>query len=157
MRRAIIQSGLFGAALAVLLGFIALLPYVGWCIAVPLFPVAFFLTGLALVRVADVTPGVGDAAAGGAIAGLIAGAIGGLAAMFLAPIRLALAGGAAEVAPLLPPSLSERLVAEGLNPVAVVDFLGKAGVGIACCSAQLFTGALLAGVAAALYAAYRQT
>lgn len=156
MRRAIIQSGLFGAALAVLLDLIALLPYVGWCIAVPLFPIAFFLTGLALVRVTDVNPGVGDAGAGGAIAGVIAGAIGGLAAMFLAPIRLALAGGAAEVTSLLPPAMVERLVAEGLDPVAVVDFVGKAGFGIACCSAQLLTGALLAGTAAALYAAYRQ-
>lgn len=157
MRRAIIQAGLFGAAMAVLLDLITLLPYVGWCLSVPLFPVAFFLTGLALVRVLDFHPGVGDAAAGGAAAGVIAGVIGGLAAMFLAPVRLALSGGADEVVQLLPPELVNNLVANGLDPVAVVDFLGKAGVGISCCAAQLITGALLAGSAAALYAAYRRT
>jgi hypothetical protein len=157
MRRAIIQAGLFGAAIAVLLDLIAMLPYVGWCISVPLFPVAFFLTGLALVRVLDFNPSVSDAAAGGAVAGVTAGAIGGLAAMFLAPVRLALSGGADEVVQLLPPDMVNSLIAQGLDPVAVVDFLGKAGLGISCCAAQLITGALLAGSAAALYAAYRRT
>lgn len=157
MRRAILQAGLLGAAMAVLLDFIALLPYVGFCISMPLFPVAFFLTGLALVRVLDSPPSVGRAAAGGAAAGLIAGSIGGLAAMFLAPIRVALAGGSEQLAQLLPPEIAARLIAEGLDPVAVVDFLGKAGLGMFFCGLQIVTAALLAASAAALYAAYRRT
>lgn len=157
MRRAVIQAGLFGAGMAVLLDFIALLPYVGGCIALPLYPVAFFLTGLALVRVVDHAPGVSEATAGGAIAGLIAGLIGGVAAMFLAPIRLALAGGAEQVALSLSPEWTQRLIARGLDPVAVVDFLGTAGLGLLCCTAQVITAMLLAAGAAALYAAYRST
>lgn len=157
MRRATMQSGLFGAALATLLNFVALLPYIGFCIALPLLPVAFFLTGLALVRVADEPPSVSQAVGGGTAAGVIAGGIAGLVAMFLAPIRVALAGGPQELLWLLPPDLSAQLVARGLDPVAVVDVLGKAGLGLALCSGQVLFGALLAASAAALYAAYRQT
>lgn len=156
MRRATLQSGLFGAALATLLNFVALLPYIGFCIALPLLPIAFFLTGLALVRVADEPPSVGQAAVGGAVAGLVAGTIAGLVAMFLAPIRVALAGGPESLTWLLSPELSAQLVARGLDPVAVVDFMAKAGLGLLLCSGQMLIGALLAASAAALYAAFRQ-
>lgn len=157
MRRANLQAGIFGAVMAVVLGIITLLPYVGLCIALPLYPVAFFLTGLAAVRIADQPPGVGEAAVGGAVAGLIAGAVGGLAAMFLAPLRLAIAGGAEEAVRVLSPETMQSLVERGLDPVAVMDFLGGVGAGMLCCSLQLISGILLAGTGAALYAAYRRT
>lgn len=157
MRRANLQAGIFGAALAVVLGIITVLPYVGLCIAMPLYPVAFFLTGLVAVRIADQPVSVGEAAAGGAVAGAIAGAVGGLAAMFIAPVRLAVAGGAEAALRLLSPEQVESLVARGLNPVAVMDFIGGVGAGVACCSLQLASGVLLAGAGAALYAAYRRT
>ncbi len=157
MRRANLQAGVFGAVLAIVLGVITLLPYVGLCIALPLYPVAFFLTGLAAVRLADQRPGVGEAAAGGAVAGLIAGIVGGLAAMFLAPLRLAIAGGAEEAVRVLSPEMMQSLVGRGLDPVAVMDFMGGVGAGMLCCSLQLISGVLLAGTGAALYAAYRQT
>jgi hypothetical protein len=157
MRRANLQAGLFGAVLAVLLGVIALLPYVGLCLAMPLYPVAFFLTGLAVVRLSDQPLSVGQATAGGAVAGLIAGAIGGLAAMFLAPLRLAIAGGPEQAALVLSPEMTQSLLARGLDPVAVMDFVAGVGAGIACCSLQLVSGMLLAGTGAALYAAYRRT
>ena len=157
MRRANLQAGVFGAVLAVLLGVIALLPYVGLCLAMPLYPVAFFLTGLAAVRVSDHPMSVGEAAVGGAVAGLIAGVIGGLAAMFLAPLRLASGGGAEQAALILSPEMTEALLARGLDTVAVMDFVGGVGAGIACCGLQITSGVLLAGTGAALYAAYRQT
>ncbi len=157
MRRANLQAGLFGAALAVVLGIITLLPYVGLCIALPLYPVAFFLTGLVAVRISDVQPDVGDAALGGAAAGAIAGIVGGLAAMFLAPLRLAIAGGADEAVRILSPEMTEALLARGLNPAAVMDFVGGVGAGMACCGLQIASGILLAGAGAALYAAYGQT
>ncbi len=157
MRRATLQAGAFGALLAVLLGVIALLPYVGLCLAMPLFPVAFFLTGLAAVRVSDQPMGVGEAAAAGAVAGLIAGVIGGLAAMFLAPLRLAIAGGPEQAALILSPEMTQSLLARGLDPVAVMDFVAGVGAGMACCGLQITSGVLLAGAGAALYAAYRQT
>ncbi len=71
MRRAILQAGIFGAVLAVVLGIITILPYVGLCLALPLYPLAFFLTGLVVVRIADAPLDVGEAAAGGAAAGAI--------------------------------------------------------------------------------------
>lgn len=157
MRRANLQAGIFGAALAVVLGIITLLPYVGLCLAMPLFPVAFFLTGLAAVRVSERPMGVGEAAVSGAVAGLIAGVIGGLAAMFLAPVRLAIAGGAEQAALILSPEMTESLLARGLDPVAVMDFVAGVGAGMACCGLQLTSGILLAGAGAALYAAYQQT
>lgn len=157
MRRAIIQAGLFGGAMTVLLGIITLLPYVGLCISLPLYPLAFFLVGLAVVRVADVRLGVSQAAAGGAAAGLIASLIGGLAAMFIAPIRLSVSGGPAELVRVLSPEAVQRMVARGLDPVAVMDFVGGVGAGMACCLAQIITGVMIAALAAALYAAYRGT
>ncbi len=153
MRRANLQAGIFGAALAVVLGIITLLPYVGLCIALPLYPAAFFLTGLVAVRIADVRPGVGEAAAGG----LIAGIVGGLAAMFLAPLRLAIAGGAEEAVRILSPEMTQSLLARGLDPVAVTDFAAGVGAGMVCCGLQIGSAVLLAGTGAALYAAYRRT
>lgn len=157
MRRANLQAGIFGAALAVVLGIITLLPYVGLCIALPLYPLAFFLTGLVAVRIADVRPEVGEAAAGGAAAGAVAGIVGGLAAMFLAPLRLAIAGGAEEAVRILSPEMTQSLLARGLDPVAVMDFVAGVGAGMACCGLQIASGVLLAGAGAALYAAYRRT
>lgn len=155
MRRAILQAGLFGGGVAVLLGLIGLLPYVGLCLALPLYPLVFFLAGLALVRVSEADLAVSQAAAGGALAGLIAGLIGGLAAMFLAPLRLTIAGGPEALAPVLAPETVQRLTAAGLDPVAVLDFAAGVGAGMACCAAQVVSGVLLAGGAAALYAGYR--
>jgi hypothetical protein len=157
MRRATLQAGLLGAGMAVVLDLITLLPYVGFCIALPLYPLAFFVTGLAVVRVADVTPPVGRATIAGATAGFIAGGIGGLVAMFLIPLQVALAGGAGEIARLLPPETVEGLIRAGLDPVAVVDFVTKAGFGIFFWIAQLITAVVLASIAAALSAAYRRT
>jgi len=157
MRRANLQAGLFGGALAVLLGLIALLPYVGLCISLPLYPATFFLTGLVTVRVSDVAPGVSQAAAGGAVAGFVAAVIGGLAAMFLAPLRLNLAGGPEQLVSALSPNTVDTLVAAGLEPAAVVDLMAGVGAGILCCTAQLTTGVLLAATGAGLYAAYRRT
>jgi hypothetical protein len=157
MRRATLQAGLLGAGMAVVLDLITLLPYVGFCIALPLYPLAFFLTGLVAVRVVDVAPAVGRATIAGATAGLMAGGIGGLVAMFLFPVQVALAGGAEEIARLLPPETLQSLVQAGLDPVAVVDFVTKAGFGIFFWIAQLVTAIVLAATAAALYAAYRRT
>lgn len=157
MRRANLQAGIFGAALAVVLGIITLLPYVGLCIALPLFPLAFFLVGLVAVRIADSRPGVSEAAAGGAVAGAIAGVVGGLAAMFLAPVRLAIAGGAEEAVRILSPEMTQSLLARGLDPVAVMDFVAGVGAGMICCGLQIASGILLASAGAALYAAYRRT
>ena len=53
MRRAIIQAGLFGGALAAFLGVLTLLPYVGLCLALPLYPVVFLLVGFVFVRIVD--------------------------------------------------------------------------------------------------------
>lgn len=157
MRRANIQAGLFGGGMAVLLGLIALLPYVGPVIALTLYPLAFFITGLITVRITPYAPSVGEAATGGAAAGFIAGAIGGLAAMFLAPIRLNLTGGPESLAAMLSPERVQSLTERGIDPTALMDFVGGVGAGMCCCGLQLSTGILLAALGAALYAAYRRT
>lgn len=156
MRRASLQAGLFGGGLAVLLDLIGLLPYVGLCLALPLFPVVFFVTGLATVRVVEGEPDVGLAAFGGVGAGLLAGLIGGLAAMFLAPLRLSIAGGPQAVVQLLSPDLVQRLVERGLDPVAVMDFAAGVGAGMLGCTLQLGSAVVLAALGAALYAAWRR-
>ncbi|MEA3335607.1 MAG: hypothetical protein U9R25_06820 [Chloroflexota bacterium] len=157
MRRANLQAGLVGGAMTVGLSIIALLPYVGACIALPLFPLVYVLIGMIAVRVSDYPAGVSEASVGGAVAGAIAAIIGGLAAMFLAPIRLAIAGGPEELVLALPADTIQSLVQAGLDPVAVTEFVGGIGIGMLCCIAQLTTGVLLAAVGAGLYAAYRQT
>lgn len=156
MRQASLQAGLFGGAITIILGLIALLPYVGLCIALPLYPLAFFVAGLAAVRVMDYPPTVGEAIQAGAAAGLLAGVVGGLAAMFLAPVRLSIAGGPETAAQSLSPETIEGLIGRGLDPLAVMDFLAGVGAGMFCCALQIFGGVLLAAAAAAMYAAYRQ-
>lgn len=156
MRRAILQAGLLGGALAAFVGLLTLLPYVGLCLSLPLYPVVFFLVGFAVVRLSDGVLDVGEAAAGGAAAGLIASVIGGLAAMFLAPIRLGIGGGPEDLTRMLSPEMVQRLVDRGLDPVMVMDFAGGIGAGMACCGAQILTGAMLAALGAALSAAYRR-
>lgn len=143
--------------MALLLDLIALLPYVGPVIAVPLYPLAFFLTGLIVVRITPYSPSVGEAATGGAAAGFIAAVIGGLGAMFLYPIRLSIAGGPDSVVKLMSPDTIQALVERGINPAALADFVGGVGLGMFCCSMQLTTGILLAALGAALLAAYRRT
>ncbi len=59
MRRAIIQAGLFGGALAAFLGVLTLLPYVGLCLALPLYPVVFLLVGFVFVRIVNGALAVG--------------------------------------------------------------------------------------------------
>ncbi|MCB0201264.1 MAG: hypothetical protein H6649_07855 [Caldilineae bacterium] len=157
MRRANIQAGLFGGAVALLLDFIALLPYVGPVIAVPLYPLAFLLTGLVTVRITSNSPSVGEAAAGGAVAGFIAAVIGGLGAMFLYPIRLNIAGGPESLVKLMSPETIQSLIERGIDPVALMDIFGGVGLGMFCCAMQLTTGIMLAALGAALYAAYRKT
>jgi hypothetical protein len=157
MRRAIIQAGLFGGALAAFMGLLTLLPYVGLCLALPAYPVVFFLVGIVFVRIADGAVGVGEAATGGAAAGLIASVIGGLAAMFLSPIRLSVGGGPEDLVGILSPELLQGLVQRGLDPVMVMDFAGGVGAGMVCCGAQILTGVMLAALGAALYGAYRRT
>lgn len=157
MRRANIQAGLFGGGVAILLGLIALLPYVGPVIALPLYPLAFFITGLVAVRITPSSPSVGEAATGGAVAGLIAGLIGGLAAMFIAPIRLNIAGGPETLVALLSPERVQSLLDRGIDPTALMDIVGGVGAGMFCCGMQLTTGVMLAALGAALLAAYRRT
>ena len=157
MRRANIQAGLFGGGMALLLDLIALLPYIGPVIAVPLYPLAFFLTGLIAVRITPYSPSVGEAATGGAVAGLVAAIIGGLGAMFLYPIRLNIAGGPEDLVKMMSPDTVQSLVERGINPVALMDFIGGVGLGMFCCGMQLTTGVMLAALGAALLAAYRRT
>ena len=45
-------------------------------------------------------------------------------------------------------AFAQWLVDRGLNPVAVMDFVGGVGAGIACCGLQLTSGILLAGTGA---------
>jgi hypothetical protein len=156
MRRAILQAGLLGGAMAVFIGVLTLLPYVGLCLALPLYPMAFFLVGMLVVRLADGVLDVGQAAGGGAAAGVIASVIGGLAAMFLSPIRLGVGGGPDELTRMLSPETLDGLIQRGLDPVMVMDFAGGIGAGIACCATQILTGVMLAALGAALYAAYRR-
>lgn len=156
MRRAIIQAGLFGGALAAFMGIFTLLPYVGLCLALPLYPVVFFGVGFVVVRIADSALDVGRAAAAGAAAGLIASLIGGLVAMFLAPIRLNVGGGPEDLVRMLSPEMLQSLTQRGLDPVMVMDFAGGIGAGMACCGLQILTGMMLAALGAALYAAYRR-
>ncbi len=78
--------------------------------------------------------------------------------MFLALIRLNVVTGPVELAGMLSPEMVQWLVwSAGLNPVAVMDFVGGVGAGMVCCGTQIFTGVMLAAVGTALYAAYRRT
>jgi len=148
-----VKAGLIGAAVAVVLGLIGLLPGIVSCCTVVLVWVVFLGVG-ALSAYWQPGRATGTAAGQGALAGLLTGAVSGVLSMIIALVRSA-GLQASEVLSTLPPDTLQQLRDAGIDPqIFVGPFAGVLGGGL-CCSASLILGAALGALGAAIYVAIR--
>jgi len=127
-----VKAGLIGGAAVVVLNLIGLVPVLG-CIAIPL--QLLFYIGIGVLAAHWMAPRRqgGPAAGQGAIAGLIAAAIGGIVSVALAPVSLAMSGGPQAILSQLPPDSLRALQSAGIDPAALIGPGTTAGLTAICC------------------------
>jgi hypothetical protein len=143
-----VKAGLVGGAALIVLDLIGLVPVIA-CIVVPL-ELLFFI-GIGVLAAYWMRPrqGGGPAAGQGAIAGLIAGAIGGIASVALAPVSLAMSGGPEAILRQIPAESLQLLENAGINPSTLINWGTTAGLTAICClPLGLLLGAGLGAVGA---------
>ena len=127
-----IKAGLIGGAVLIVLNLLGLVPLLG-CLSMPLQLLAYVGIGmLAAHWVAPRREG-GPAAGQGAIAGVLAAAIGGLVSIVMAPITLAMSGGPQAILSQLPAESLEALRSAGIDPNTVINAGTTAGLTAICC------------------------
>jgi hypothetical protein len=127
-----VKAGLVGGAVLVILNLLGLVPVLG-CLSLPLQLLAYVGIGvLAGFWLAPRREG-GRAAGQGAIAGLIAAAIGGVVSIALAPVTLALSGGPQAILSQLPAESLAALRSAGIDPNTIINSGTTAGLTAICC------------------------
>jgi hypothetical protein len=127
-----VKAGLIGGAVLIVLDLLGLVPVLG-CVSMPLQLLAYIGIGvLAGIWLAPRREG-GRAAGQGAIAGLIAAAIGGVVSIALAPVTLALSGGPQAILSQLPAESLEALRGAGIDPNTIINSGTTAGLTAICC------------------------
>jgi hypothetical protein len=147
-----VKAGLVGGAALVILDLVGLVPVLG-CVAIPL--QLLFYVGIGVLAAFWMAPrrAGGPAARQGAVAGLIAGAIGGIASVALAPVSLAMSGGPQAILRQFPPESLQALQSAGIDPSAIVNAGTTAGLTAICClPIGLLLGAGLGAVGALILA-----
>jgi hypothetical protein len=147
-----VKAGLIGGAALLVLNLLGLVPVLG-CFALPLQLLCYVGIGLlAGYWMAPRRP-TGPAAGQGAIAGLIAAAIGGVVSIALAPVSLALSGGPQAILSQLPPDSLQVLEEAGIDPRAVINAGTTAGLTALCCvPVGLLLGAGLGALGGLIFA-----
>jgi hypothetical protein len=127
-----IKAGLIGGAVLIVLNLLGLVPVLG-CVSMPLQLLAY--VGIGVLAGFWLTPRRegGRAAGQGAIAGLIAAAIGGVVSIALAPVTLALSGGPQAILSQLPAESLEALRSAGIDPNTIINSGTTAGLTAICC------------------------
>jgi hypothetical protein len=127
-----IKAGLIGGAVLFVLDLLGLVPVLG-CLSMPLQLLAYI--GIGVLAGFWMTPRRegGPAAGQGAIAGLIAAAIGGVVSIFLAPVSLAMSGGPQAILSQLPADSLRALESAGIDPNIIVNPATTAGLTAVCC------------------------
>ena len=147
-----IKAGLIGGAVLVVLNLFGLLPVLG-CISMPLQLLAYVGIGmLAGFWLAPRREG-GRAAGQGAIAGLLAAAIGGIVSIVLAPVSLALTGGPQAILSQIPAESLAQLRSAGIDPSTLINSGTTAGLTAICCvPVGLLLGAGLGALGGLIFA-----
>ena len=154
MNRPAVKAGLIGGAAAVVVSLLGLIPVCG-CLSLPAEWLIYLLAGgLAAYWMAP-SREAGPAAGEGAIAGLIVGAISGLIGMILAPISLALSGGADQILRQLPPEALKAFQDAGVDPAMFFGTGGALGMGALCCGIDIVIALALGALGGVIYAAVR--
>ena len=127
-----VKAGLVGGAILVALGLLGLVPVIS-CLSMPLQLLGYIGIGmLAGFWMAPRREG-GRAAGQGAIAGLMAAAIGGLVSIVLAPVGLAISGGPQAILRQFPAESLQALESAGVDPNAIFNPGTMAGLTAICC------------------------
>jgi hypothetical protein len=147
-----IKAGLIGGAVIIVLNLIGLVPVLG-CLSMPLQLLGYLGIGM-LAGFWLAPPREGGRAAGqGAIAGLLAAAIGGVVSIALAPVTLALSGGPQAILSQLPPESLEALRSAGIDPSSIINAGTTAGLTAICCvPVGLLLGAGLGALGGLIFA-----
>ncbi len=153
MKSPALKAGLIGAAIALFLNLVGIIPVIG-CIGLPLELIAYIAIG-ALAGFWIVPPRTTGRAAGqGALAGLIAGIASGIIRTILTPLSMKLSGGTSAMLSQLPPESLQQLQQAGLDPNVLFGGGTMAGLVLICClPLGLLLGAGLGALGGLIYAA----
>lgn len=153
MDRPWLKAGLIGGAALVVINLVGLVPVLS-CLSLPLALVVYVVVGVLAASWLPPRREAGPAAGQGALAGLVAGAIGGIAQTLLAPVALALSGGSQALISQLPPESLQVFRDAGLDPQMFFNAGTVAGVTALCClPVGIVVAAALAALGGLVYAA----
>ncbi len=140
-----VKAGLVGAAVAVLLSLLRLVPCVG-CIASILGLVLYVGAGVLAAYWLTPPRTTGDGAGAGAVAGLITALAGGVVSVVVGAIQFIMMGGQAAVMSQIQPESLRQLEQAGIDPKIFVSLGGIVGIEATCCVAGLVIAAVLGAI-----------
>jgi hypothetical protein len=140
-----VKAGLVGAAVAVLLSLMRLVPCIG-CIA-SILGLALYV-GAGVLAAYWLTPPrtTGDGAGAGAVAGVITALAGGVVSLIVGVIQFTLMGGPEAVMHEIPAESLRQLERAGIDPRLFVSLGGVIGIEATCCLAGLVIAAVLGAI-----------
>ncbi len=140
-----VKAGLVGAAGAVFLSLLRIVPCIG-CIASILGLLLY--AGAGALAAYWLTPPrtAGGGAGAGAIAGLITALAGGVVSIVVGAARFAIMGGQAAVMSQIPPENLRQLEQAGIDPRIFASIGGIIGIEATCCVAGLVIAAVLGAI-----------
>ncbi len=140
-----VKAGLVGAAVAVFLSLLRLVPCIG-CIASILGLVVYVGAGVLAAYWLTPPRTTGDGAGAGAIAGLITALAGGIVSIVVGAIQFSLMGGQAALMNQIPRESLQQLEQAGIDPRIFVSLGGIVGIEATCCVAGLVIAAVLGAI-----------
>ena len=140
-----VKAGLVGAAAAVLLSLMRIVPCIG-CIASILGLAAYVGAGVLAAYWLTPPRTTGDGAGAGAIAGVITALAGGVVSIIVGAIQFTLMGGPSAVMRDIPPESLRQLEQAGIDPSLFVSLGGIIGIEATCCVAGLVIAAVLGAI-----------
>ncbi len=149
-----VKAGLVGAAVAVLLSLLRIVPCIG-CIASILGLVVYVGAGVLAAYWLTPPRTTGDGAGAGAIAGLITALAGGVVNVVVGAIQFTLMGGQAAIMRDIPPESLRQLEQAGIDPSLFVSLGGIIGIEATCCVAGLVIAAVLGAIGGMIMASAR--
>jgi hypothetical protein len=140
-----VKAGLVGAAVAVLLSLMRIVPCIG-CLA-SILGLALYV-GVGMLAAYWLIPPrtIGDGAGAGAIAGLITALAGGVVSTIVGAVQFTLMGGPEAVMRQIPPESLRQLEQAGVDPRIFASLGGILGVEATCCVAGLVIAAVLGAI-----------
>ena len=153
-----LKAGLIGAAIAVVLALLAMIPCVGLCTWILLL-VLYVVVGVLAANWMEPPRDAGKGAGRGAVAGLITALVGGTANVLISAARFTIGGGQAAMMrqlEQLPSEYLEPLRDLGISPRTLVGPEWAIGSSALCCGAGLVVAAALGAIGGAIAASAKR-